>query len=107
MAIRLGMPWFGKADSAVGRYFCRLSQVYRGIQSIRAVNRSGGHSTRRPSLLRIGNQWSVTTSGRSVSDATIRARSGWSCQYPCGRARCQPPILGGCPLYCVPIHNLR
>ena len=49
-----------------------LSQVYGGIQSAGAVNWSGGHSTRRPSLLRIGSQCSVTTSGRSVSDAAVR-----------------------------------
>ena len=72
MAIRLGMPWLGKADSAAGRYSWRLSWVYRGIQSTRAVNWSSGHSTRRPSLLRIGSQCLVITSGRSVSDAAVR-----------------------------------
>ena len=70
MAIRLGMPWLGKADSAAGRYFWRPSLVYRGIQSARAVNWSGGNSTRRPSLLRMGSQCSVITSGSS--DATVR-----------------------------------
>ena len=72
MAIRLGVPWLRKADSAAGRYFCKPSWVYRGIQSIGAVNWSTGHSTRRPSLLRIGSQWSVITSGRSDSDAAAR-----------------------------------
>ena len=42
MAIRLGAPGLGKADSAAGRYFCKLSWVYRGIQSAGAVNWSGG-----------------------------------------------------------------
>ena len=71
-AIRLGMPGLGKADSAAGRYFCRPSQVYKGIQSTGVVNWSGGHSTRRPSLLRIGSQCSVITSGRSDSDTAVR-----------------------------------
>ena len=66
MAIRLGMPWLGKADSVAGRYFWRPSRVYRGIQSTRAVNWSGGHSTRRPSLLRMGSQCSVITSNTAV-----------------------------------------
>ena len=43
--------------------------MYKGIQSTGAVNWSGGHSMRRPSLLRIGSQCSVITSGRSDSDA--------------------------------------
>ena len=72
MAIRLGMPELGKAESAAGRYFWRLSRVYRGIQSTGAVNWSSGHSMRRPSLLRIGSQCSIITSGSSVSDAAIR-----------------------------------
>ena len=72
MATRLGMPELGKAESAAGRYFWRPSRVYRGIQSTEAVNWSGGHSTRRPSLLRMGSQCSVVTSGSSVSDATIQ-----------------------------------
>ena len=72
MAIRLGAPWLGKADRAAGRYFCKPSWVYRGIQSARAVNWSRGHSTRRLSLLRIGSQCSVITSGRSDSDAAIQ-----------------------------------
>ena len=72
MAIRLGAPWLGKADSAAGRYFCKPSQVYRGIQSARAVNWSGGYSTRRPSLLRIGSQCSVITSGSSDLDTATR-----------------------------------
>ena len=72
MAIRHSMPWLGKADNAAERYFWRPSRVYRGIQSTGAVNWSSGHSTRRPSLLRMGSQCSVITSGSSVSDATIR-----------------------------------
>ena len=36
------------------------------------MNWSGGHSTRRPSTLRIGSQWSVITSGRSDSDAAAQ-----------------------------------
>ena len=72
MAIRLSAPGLGKADSTAGRYFCRHSQVYRGIQSTGVVNWSSGHSTRRPSLLRIGSQCSVITSGRSDSDAAVR-----------------------------------
>ena len=71
-AIRLGTPCLGKADSAAGRYFWRVSQVYRGIQSAGVVNWSSGHSKRRPSLLRIGSQCSVITSGRSVSDAAVQ-----------------------------------
>ena len=71
MAIRLGTPELGKAENTAGRYFCRLSWVYRGIQSTGVVNWSGGHSTRRPFLLRIGSQCLVITSGRSVSDAAI------------------------------------
>ena len=71
MAIRLGTPKLGKAESAAGRYFWRPSRVYRGIQSTGAVNWSSGHSTRRPSLLRIGSQCSIT-SGSSVSDAAVR-----------------------------------
>ena len=70
--MRLGMPWLGKAGSAAGRYFWRPLWVYRGIQSAGAVNWSGGHSTRRPSLLRMGSQCSVITSGSSVSDADIQ-----------------------------------
>ena len=46
--------------------------MYKGTQFARAVNWSGGHSTRRPSLLRIGSQWSVITSGRFDSDATAQ-----------------------------------
>ena len=71
-AVKLGMPWLIKEDSAAGRYFCQPSQVYKGTQSAIAVNWSGGHSTRRPSSLRIGSQWSVITSGRSNSDAAAR-----------------------------------
>ena len=71
-AIRLGTPWLGKADNAAGRYFWRPSRVYRGIQSAGAVNWFSGHSTRRPSLLRMGSQCSVITSGSSVSDTAIR-----------------------------------
>ena len=71
MATRLSTPELGKAESAAGRYFWRPSQVYRGIQSAGVVNWSGGHSMRRPSLLRIGSQCSVITSGSSISDAAI------------------------------------
>ena len=71
-AIRLGMPWLGKADNAAGRYFWRPSRVYREIQSAGVVNWSGGHSTRRPSLLRMGSQCLVITLGSSVSDAAVR-----------------------------------
>ena len=70
MAGKLGVPWLVKEDSATGRYFCKPLRVYKGTQSTVAVNQSGGHSTRRPSPLRIGSQWSVITSGRSNSDAT-------------------------------------
>ena len=72
MAVKLGAPWLVKEDSTTGRYFCKPSRVYKGTQSTGAVNWSGGHSMRRPSLLRIGSQWSVITSGRSDSDATAR-----------------------------------
>ena len=72
MAVKLGTPWLVKEDSTTGRYFCKPSRVYKGTQSAGAVNWSGVHSTRRPSLLRIGSQWSVITSGRSDSDATAR-----------------------------------
>ena len=73
-AIRLGTPWLGKADSAVGRYFWSPSRVYRGIQSAVGVNCSSGHSTRGPSLLRLVSQCSAITSGGSVSDAAIRSQ---------------------------------
>ena len=69
MAVKLGAPWLIKEDSTARRYFCKPSRVYKGTQSTIAVNWSGGHSTRRPSTLRIGSQWSVITSGRSDSDA--------------------------------------
>ena len=72
MAIKLGAPWLGKDDSAAGWYFCKPSWVYRGTQSAGAVNWSGGHSMRRPSLLGIGSQCSVITSGRSDLDAAAR-----------------------------------
>ena len=68
MAVKLGVPWLVKEDSATRRYFCKPSRVYKGTQSAIAVNWSGGHSTRRPSTLRIGSQWSVITSGRFDSD---------------------------------------
>ena len=71
-AVRLGVPSFRKEDRATGRYFCSPSRVYKETQSIWAVNWSGGHSTRRPSLLRIGSQWSVITSGSSDSDDAAR-----------------------------------
>ena len=72
MAVKLGMPWLIKEDSAAGRYFCKPLRVYKGTQSAIAVNWSRGHSTRRPSSLRIGSQWSVITSGRSDSDAATQ-----------------------------------
>ena len=72
MAVKLGMPWLEKEDSTTRRYFYKPSRVYKETQSTRAVNWSGGHSTRRHSLLRIGSQWSVITSGRSDSDAATR-----------------------------------
>ena len=64
--------WLVKEDSAARRYFCKPSRVYKGTQSTVVVNWSRGHSTRRPSALRIGSQWSVITSGRSDSDAAAR-----------------------------------
>ena len=77
MAVKLGMPWLVKEDSATGRYFCKPSQVYKGTQSTVAVNWSGEHSTRRPSTLRIGIQLSVITSGRSDSDNAAQGTK-WS-----------------------------
>ena len=71
-AVKLGVPWLVKEDSTTRRYFCKPSRVYKGTQSARAVNWSGGHSMRRPSLLRIGSQWSVITSGRSNSDTAAQ-----------------------------------
>ena len=53
---------------AAGRYFCSPSGVYKWTQSAWAVNWSGGHSTSRSSLQRIGSQWSLITSGSSDSD---------------------------------------
>ena len=73
-AVKLGTPWLVKEDSTAGRYFCKPLRVYKRTQSTVAVNWSGGHSTRRPSLLRIGSQWSVITSGRSDSDAATRGK---------------------------------
>ena len=70
-AVRLGVPSFRKENRAAGRYFCSPSVVYKGTQSVWAVNWSGGHSAR-PSLLRIGSQWSVITSGSSDSDNATR-----------------------------------
>ena len=64
-AVKLGAPWLVKEDSTAGRYFYKPLRVYKGTQSAMAVNWSRGHSMRRPSLLRIGSQWSVITSGRS------------------------------------------
>ena len=72
-AVKLGVPWLVKEDSTTGRYFCKPSRVYKGTQSAVAVNWSGGHSTRRPSLLRIGSQWSAITSGRSDSDTAAQS----------------------------------
>ena len=43
--------------------------MYNGTQPGLEVNLSGGHSVRRPSSWRIGNQWSVMISGGSVSQA--------------------------------------
>ena len=71
-AVKLGTPWLVKEDSTTGRYFCKPLRVYKGTQSTVAVNWSRGHSTRRPSLLRIGSQWSVITSGRSNLDAAAQ-----------------------------------
>ena len=68
-AVNLGAPWLIKEDSATGRYLYKPSRVYKGTQSAIVANWSRGHSTRRPSALRIGSQWSVITSGRSNSDA--------------------------------------
>ena len=76
-AVKLGVPWLVKEDSTARRYFCKPSRVYKGTQSTVAVNWSGAHSTRRPSALRIGSQWSVITSGRSNSDAATRGTK-WS-----------------------------
>ena len=76
-AVKLGAPWLIKEDSTAGRYFCKPSRVYKGTRSAIAVNWSGEHSTKRPSFLRIGSQWSVITSGRSDSDATARGTK-WS-----------------------------
>ena len=55
-AVKLGAPWLVKEDSIAGRYFCKPSRVYKGTQPTRVVNWFGGHSMRRPSLLRIGSQ---------------------------------------------------
>ena len=71
-AVKLHVPWLGKEDSVTGRCFCKPSRVYKGTQSTEVVNWSGGHSTRRPSFLRIGSQCSVITSGRSDLDAAAR-----------------------------------
>ena len=65
-------PGLEKLTVQQGRYFWRPSQVYRGTQSAVAVNWSGGHSTRRPSLLRMGSQCSVITLRSSVSDAAVQ-----------------------------------
>ena len=72
MAVKLSAPWLGKEERATGRYFCKPSRVYRETQSTGVVNWSGGHSMRRPSLLRIGSQCLVITSGRSDSDAAAQ-----------------------------------
>ena len=77
MAVKLGVPWLVKENSTTRRYFCKPLRVYKGTRSAIAVNWSGGHSTRRPSTLRIGSQWSVITSGRSDSDAAARGTK-WS-----------------------------
>ena len=56
MAVKLGSPAFTKVDRAAGRCFSKLSLVYKGTQSVSAVNWSGGHSARRPSSQRMDNQ---------------------------------------------------
>ena len=76
MAIKLGGPAFTKVDRAAGRCFSKLSLVCKGTQSVSALNWSGGHSARRPSSWRMGNQWSVITSGGSDSQA---AAQGMNC----------------------------
>ena len=70
--IRLGAPEPQKADNTTGRCFMRLSLVYNGTQSGLDVNFSGGHSVRRPSSWRIGNQRSVMISDGSVSQTVAR-----------------------------------
>ena len=77
MAVKLGVPWLIKEDSATRRYFCKPLRVYKGTQSTVAVNWSGGRSTRRPSSLIIGSQWLVIISGRSDSDTAARVTK-WS-----------------------------
>ena len=55
-AIRLGAPAPEKVDKAAGRCFARLSLVYSRTHLGPGVNLLGGHSARRPSSWRIGNQ---------------------------------------------------
>ena len=55
-AIRLGTPEPEKVDNTTSRCFVRLSLVYNRTQLGLKVNLSGGHSVRRPSSWRIGNQ---------------------------------------------------
>ena len=107
MAIRLGVPGLRKAESTAGKYFCRLSWVYRGIQSAGVVNWPGGHSTRRPSLLRIGSQCSVITSGRSVSDAAVQGTKRLELSMSLLEGKHQPPIPGDCPSCSGPSCNPR
>ena len=106
-AVKLGVPWLVKEDSTTGRYFCKPSRVYKGTQSAVAVNCSRGHSTRRPSTLRIGSQWSVITSGRSDLDAPLGVQNGPRCQCPFWRVWFQPPILVGCTSRTGPNRYLR
>ena len=73
-AVNWGAPVLVKVDRAMGRYFLKLSGVYKGTQSAIAVNCSREHSTRRPSFQRIGSQWSVIISGKSNSDAAAWGR---------------------------------
>ena len=56
MTIKLGSLAFTKVDRAAGRCFSKLSLVYKGTQSGSVLNWSGGHSARRPSSRRMGNQ---------------------------------------------------
>ena len=107
MAVKLGTPWLVKEDSTAGRYFCKPLGVYKGTQSTMAVNWSGGHSMRRPSLLRIGSQWLVITSGRSNSDAATWGTKQSEVSMSFLEARFQSPILGDCTSCAGPNHDLR
>ena len=72
MAVKLGGSAFTKVDRAAGRCFSKLSLVYKGTQSVSALNWSGGHSARRPSSQRMGSQWSVIIQGDSDSQAAVQ-----------------------------------